>query len=303
MPNSASNQHKKWWEAHPHVIYSTLKNIEIGQPWFQVYEIHDWLYVIYEDGIFDEPVMYLVIGENRAVLIDGGSGIGRIDEVIRRLTDKPCFLLLTHTHNDHIGGCKYFNEIAAYDDAMSWERSCKGYGKAKMHEIIEGENVIKELPAGFDPATYFCPPFKVTWWLSDGDVVDLGGRTMEIIHTPGHSSNHVCLLDKGGRYLWTGDHFYTGGISTYLPGGNHDDFIMSCRKLVSLMPEYHKLLPAHHQPLVDKTVMNDLLRAAEEITAGTAKNFTERMAVADDYNKPVRRYQYKDFSLTTNIDP
>jgi hypothetical protein len=47
--------------------------------------------------------------------------------------------------------------------------------------------------------------------------------------------------------------------------------------------------------------MIELLNASEEIKAGNSKNYTERMAVAADYNKPVRRYQYRDFSLTTDI--
>jgi glyoxylase-like metal-dependent hydrolase (beta-lactamase superfamily II) len=302
MSNGASPQ-SKWWEDHPHRIYQTLTRITTDHPWFQVYRIHDWLYVIYEDGIFDEPVMYLLIGDDKAALIDSGSGIGRIDRVVRELTGKRCLLILTHTHNDHIGGCRYFDEIAVYDDVMSRERSAKGYDKAKMGEIIEGENVIKKFPAEFDPGAYYAPPFRVTRWLHDGDVVDLGGHRLEVIHTPGHSSNHICLLDRGTRYLWTGDHFYLGGISTYLPGGDHNDFIESCRRLVGLMSDYDKLLPAHNQPLVDKAAMMELLYASEEIKAGNSKNYTERMAVAADYNKPVRRYQYRGFSLTTDLKP
>ena len=146
------------------------------------------------------------------------------------------------------------------------------------------------------------PPFTVTRWLKDGDVIDLGGRRLEVIHTPGHSSNHVCLLDRESRYLWTGDHFYTGGVTTYLPGGDYDAFIESIRKLVELTPSYDKLLPAHHQPLVEKQAIIELLRAAEEIKAGTATSYTERRALAVDYDKPVRRYQYRQFSLTTNIE-
>ncbi len=292
---------RNWWDPHPHEVYATLEKVETGHAWFEVYMIHDWLYAIYEGGIFDEPVMYLVVGDERAALVDGGSGIGRIDRVVKELTDRPCFLLLTHTHNDHIGGCKDFEEIAAMDDVMTWERAAKGYGRDKMGEIIAEGNVIRDFPVDFDPGDYYAAPFTVTRWLGDGDVVDLGGRRLEVIHTPGHSSNHICLLDGEGRYLWTGDHFYTGGITTYLPGGDHDAFIESSRRLVGLMPRYDMLLPAHHQPLVKKGFMVELLRAAEEIKAGTATNYTERMAIATDYNKPVRRFKYEGFSLTTDV--
>ncbi len=37
-----------WWDLHPHEVYGTLEKVETGYPWFEVYKIHDWLYVIYE---------------------------------------------------------------------------------------------------------------------------------------------------------------------------------------------------------------------------------------------------------------
>lgn len=290
-----------WWDPHPHEGYSGIEKIDSGHHWFETYKVHDWLYCIYEGGIFDEPVMYLVIGEDRACVIDGGSGIGRLDKLVEKLTDKPYVLLLTHTHNDHIGGCKHFDDIGVYDDWMSWERAAKGYSKAKMHEIIEEGYVIKNYPSGFIVDDYGAGPFTVTHWYKDGDIVDLGKRKLEIIHTPGHSTNSVCLIDREARHLYTGDHYYTGGVSTYLPGGNHDDFIESSEKLVRMMGDYDFLMPAHHQPLVEKEEMIVMRDAAVAIKEGRAENWTERMAIADDYNKPVRRYPFKRFSLTTNV--
>jgi len=287
----------KWWEALPRKVYASLEKVETSQPWFDVYRLHDWLYGVYEGGQFDEPLMYLVIGDEMAVVIDGGNGIGNLAKLTEELTDRPYFLLLTHTHNDHIGGCKHFREIAVLDDAMSWERAAKGYGREKMGEIIEEGMVIRDFPPGFDPGDYYAPPFTVSWWLRDGDVVDLGGRRLEVIHTPGHSSNHICLLDRVSRCLWTGDLFYTGGISTYLPGGDHDRFIESVRKLVDLFPYYDTLMPAHNEPLVEKEVLVELLRAAEDIKAGRASNYTE----GTSYGKKIRRYQYTRFALITDI--
>ena len=294
-------KHRKWWDPHPHASYRNLEKVKTRQNWYDVYRVQPWLHVIYEAGIFDEPVIYLVEGEREAAVIDGGSGIARLDRLVMELTGKPFVLLLTHTHNDHIGGCKHFRDIAAYDDVMTWERAAKGYGKAKMREIIEGENVQRRYPRSFDPEDYCAPPFTVTRWLRDGDVVNLGGRRLEVIHTPGHASNELCLLDREARLLFTGDHFYNGGLSTYLPGGDHDQFIASTRHLVELMPSFDWLMPAHHQPLVDKSVITDLLMAAEDIRAGEAKHGIRRQAIAVDYNKPIMRYQYPDFALMTDV--
>ena len=69
-----------------------------------------------------------------------------------------------------------------------------------------------------------------------------------------------------------------------------------------MISDYDYLMPAHHQPLVEKDEMVMMQEAAVAIKEGKAKNWTKRMAVADDYNKPVRRYQFKRFSLTVR-DP
>jgi glyoxylase-like metal-dependent hydrolase (beta-lactamase superfamily II) len=296
MPDS------NWWDILPRRVYSSLERVETSQPWYDVYRLHDWLYAIYEEGQYDEALMYLMIGDERAVVVDGGTGIGRLDLLVEELTDKPYFLLLTHTHNDHIGGCKDFDEIAVYDDAMSRESASKGLGGDKMGEIIMGDNVIRELPPGFDPDSYYAPPYRVTRWLRDGDRVELGGRTLEVIYTPGHSSDHICLLDRDSRYLWTGDLFYTGGVTTYLPGGDHDAFIESCRRLVDLMPHYDTLLPAHNEPLVEKEILVELSKGAEDIKAGRLTKYSESRSVAVNYDTLVRRYQFSRFSLVTRAE-
>ena len=78
----------EWWRKLPRKIYATLEKIETCQPWYSVYKIQDWLYVLYEDGQYDEALMYLVIGEEKAVVIDGGTGIGRLDKLVEELEEK-----------------------------------------------------------------------------------------------------------------------------------------------------------------------------------------------------------------------
>ncbi len=287
-----------WWDILPREVYSRLEKVETCQPWYSVYRIHNWLYALYEDGQYDEALMYLVIGEKRAAVIDGGTGIGRLDKLVEELTDKPYFLLLTHTHNDHIGGCEDFKEIAAYDDVMSRESAAKGLGKDKMGEMLEPGAVIKPLPAEFDPEDFYAPPYTVTHWLRDGEELDLGGRKLEVIYTPGHSSDHICLLDRDARYLYTGDIYYTGGVTSYLPGGNHDDFVESCKRLVDLMSHYDYLMPAHNEPLVEKGQMREMYLGAKGIIDGSNTDYTTRRSVATNYNIEVRRYQFSHFSLS-----
>jgi len=287
-----------WWDILPREVYSGLEKIDTSQPWYSVYRIHDWLYALYEDGQYDEALMYLVIGDDSAAVIDGGTGIGRLDKLVEELTDKPYFLLLTHTHNDHIGGCEDFKEIAVMDDVMSRESSKKGLGKDKMGEMLEPGAVIKPLPTGFDPDNFYAPPYRVTRWLIDGDKIDLGDRVLEVIYTPGHSSDHICLLDRDARYLYTGDIYYTGRVTSYLPGGNHDDFVESCKRLVDLMPHYDYLMPAHNEPLVEKEQMREMYLGAKGIKDGSNTDYTSSRSVATNYSIEIRRYQFSRFSLS-----
>ena len=291
-----------WFDVLPREVYSRLEKVETSQPWYSVYRIHEWLYALYEDGQYDEALTYLVIGEYRAAVIDGGTGIGRLDKLVEELTDKPYFLLLTHTHNDHIGGCKHFKEIAVFDDAMSRESSANGLGRDKMGEMLEIGAVIKPYPDDFDPENFYAPPYYVTHWLKEGETIDLGGRSLEVLYTPGHSSDHICLLDREARYLYTGDIYYTGGVTSYLPGGDHDAFIESCGRLVDLMGEYDWLMPAHNEPLVEKEQMREMYEAAKGIRDSTITEYTSRRSVAVNYDLAIRSYHFSRFSLSVRAD-
>jgi glyoxylase-like metal-dependent hydrolase (beta-lactamase superfamily II) len=153
----------------------------------------------------------------------------------------------------------------------------------------------KSLPKGFDVKKWVVPPFKVTHWMKDKEVIDLGDRKLEVIYTPGHSNDHACLLDRNNRWLWTGDIFYTGGIYTYLPGGDLDQFIESYEKMVKLMPEFDYLLPSHNEPMVPKVVLKTVLEKAKLIRAGKERTYKEGV----DEGEKIRRHQYDNFAIIT----
>jgi glyoxylase-like metal-dependent hydrolase (beta-lactamase superfamily II) len=162
--------------------------------------------------------------------------------------------------------------------------------------------LIKPLPMEFDPDNFYAPPYNVTRWLKDGERIDLGGRILEVIHTPGHSSNHLCILDKQARYLFTGDIYYTGGVTSYLPGGNHHNFVNSCQKLVELMSHYDYLMPAHNEPLVEKEQMKEMYMAARRIRNNSITEYTIHRSVAVNYDLIIRKYQFKRFNLSVRAD-
>ena len=179
---------------------------------------------------------------------------------------------------------------------MAHEVSKNGYTNEKMIGMVAPGMTWKPLPKNFDPKKWVVPPFKVSRWLLEGDVIDLGGRKLEVIYTPGHSNDSICLIDRQARWLWTGDIFYTGGIYTYLLGGNLDQFIASYEKMISLFPFYDYLMPSHNEPMVEKDILKVVLEKAKSIKAGKEMNFKEGI----DNGKKIRRYQYDRFALITD---
>ena len=132
--------------------------------------------------------MYLVVGTERAALIDSGMGIGNLRDEIRKITALPVIVLNTHYHWDHTGANAQFDDIALNEieiELYALEPEMSSYRAA-----MQKPNVRAALPPDFDPATYRIARQPITRKLRDGDVIDLGARSLRAIHTPGHSPGH-----------------------------------------------------------------------------------------------------------------
>lgn len=201
-------QPDQWWKVHPRPIYSQLEFIGTYQKWFDVYKLCGDTYAIYEPNQFEEAISYLVLGSKRAVLIDTGTGIGNIREVVEKLTRLPVSVVLTHEHYDHVAAAWRFDEIIAYDNPDALAVLKRGRDHASLQEYITADYLWKPLPVEFDSAVWTIPPIEPTELVSDGETIDLGSRMLEVIYTPGHSPGSMCLLDRTHRILFTGDHFF-----------------------------------------------------------------------------------------------
>ena len=289
---------KKWYDKLPRESWSKYEKIEQPDPWFEVFRLTKNVYAVYEDGQFEEVISYLVLGEEKAALIDTGNGIGDIKAVVGRLTDLPVIVVNTHTHGDHIGGNYQFEEILVFETEFSKVRAERGQTKEQMGHYLDGDMVWKQLPDYFSPETWRINPFKVTRWLEDGDEIDLGGVVLEVIHTPGHSPDSICLLDRENKLFWTGDSFYPAPIYVYAPTTSLDQFIDSFEKMVSFYPYYDWVMPSHNEPEIEKHLIKECLEAAKRIKNGTAGQFTEGVASGIK----VHRFDYDRFSLVVRAE-
>ena len=283
----------KWYDALPRPSWSRFQKVKTSKEWFEVYKITPEVYALYEDGQFQEVISYLILGDNKAALIDTGYGMGDIKSLVEELTDLPIIVVTTHTHVDHIGQHNEFSDIAVYDHLFSRENAAKGREQKGMGDALGPGMYWKKLPEGLTPENYHIPPFKVTRWLKDGDKIDLGNKELEIIHTPGHSPDSVCILDKDSKLFWTGDTFYNAPLYVYSSTTNLDDFINSYRKMNELSDHYDYLMPSHNETYIPKEIIARVLETAEDIKIGAAGEFREQQRG----NITIRRYDREGFAI------
>lgn len=263
------DQKPEWCRNLPRPAYQKLEAVAIPDPWFEVYKIRPGVFAIYEPHQSEEVISYLILGTRKAVLFDTGLGISNIRRVAERLTSLPLAVLNSHTHNDHVGDNWRFHDLYGMDTAFT-RRNAGGSTADAQAEIAPGE-ICGLLPAGFDAKSYSTRPFQITHWLHDGDTLDLGGRVLQVISTPGHTPDSISLLDAGNGLLFTGDTYYPGPIFLYRPETDLDAYVASVRKLAAMAPRLHLLLPAHNLPVADPADLARVVDAIDQVRAGKIK--------------------------------
>ena len=160
--------------------------------------------VIAIEGMGTE-MSYLVLGEKRAVLIDGMTGVGSLRSFVRELTDIPVRLVVTHGHLDHFGGAFEYGECFIHPDDIALAMS-----ELQADEETRLNFCLMESPFAnrriVPVLSDVVPQCAVrTYPIHEGDVFDLGGTELEVISVPGHTFGSVVLLDRNNRAVYSGD--------------------------------------------------------------------------------------------------
>ena len=246
------------------ITHMTHPASELENSWFTVDILDDSTYSIAEYGQWMKIHSYLFIGDERAALVDTGLGVGNIRTIVDALTKLPVDVITTHAHWDHTGGHHLFERFSAHILERDWiEDEAEEYIK-KIGRYLVKEQFTKEPPPEFDIDKYRPFQGKVDTLHSDGDVIDLGGRSLEIIHTPGHSPGHISVYDKGLGYLVTGDLLYRGVLLGGLQYSDPEDYRRSLQRLIKL-PYIGKLLPGHGRLDIDNDFLDEAVDAFQEI--------------------------------------
>lgn len=184
--------------------------------------------------------MQLVIGTQKAALIDAGlEKSNEFPALIRRFTDLPVILCLTHGHSDHVGNAPFFSDIRI------------------------GEADAQMLP---DNLAYTA--------LHHGDRIDLGDTVLEAYSLPGHTDGAFCFLNRNDHYALTGD---IVNCETWLCWDScaapkeYADRISSFRQTL-IQDGIDTIWEGHSRTPHSAAICTDMITALHEIAAGNTRN-------------------------------
>jgi hydroxyacylglutathione hydrolase len=187
--------------------------------------------------------LYLVEGNDRAVLLDAGTRITDLDKIVASITNKPVTLIATHVHPDHVGAAGYFPEI--------YINPADTVGIPQMMPDYKGE--VK--------------------FLKDGEIIDLGGRQLEVVFTPAHTPGSTTFIDKDAGYGFSGDSFGSGNLLLF--SGTFSQLIATCEKMLAVMEKdgIRYLYPGHYNgrnPETKQRIM-DMITLSKDVLSGKVK--------------------------------
>jgi hydroxyacylglutathione hydrolase len=210
--------------------------------WFKVHQVAAGVWRIDDHG---GDNVYLVVGSDRALLIDTGTGAGDLAACVRQITRLPLTVVNTHAHPDHMGGNFQFDRVSAHPDdfAMISHFSKRESGARALERLLP---------------------------VSAGHVFDLGGQRLEVIETPGHTKGSICLLDAAHKRLFTGDNdnsLVWLFLKDCLP---LEAYLKTLQSLQKRGSEYETILPGHGEP-IDSAFIGEQIACAESILSGACK--------------------------------
>ena len=203
------------------------------EDWYSVSRLDDGVTYIGEPFIeeFYRCNIWHVRGRDRDMLVDSGMGVVSLRRHVPLVTEKACLAVASHTHFDHIGCHHEFEERAVHRaeaDLLA--------GPTRKNTLAD-PYVTDEIFTCLPPVPYLSEEYAVraapaTRLLEDGDVVDLGDRHFEIIHTPGHSPGGIALWEAETGILFSGDIVYDGPLIEDTYHADPQDYYRSMKRLL-----------------------------------------------------------------------
>ncbi|MFD5317705.1 MBL fold metallo-hydrolase [Streptomyces sp. NPDC127098] len=287
-----------------------------GRRWFAVRETAPGVYLIAEPGHVNS---YLVLGDDLALLYDTGMGIGDLAGEVRALTSLPLLVVNSHHHYDHRGGNASLVGVAR-DFAVHAE-GADAHGSPAPREWLESyAHIARGLREKYqalralDTEAFFLTDSRVevrpvpelrhwrieavrpTRLLHEGDTLDLGGRRLRVLHTPGHSPDGLCLWEADSGLLLAGDTLISGTFFAHVPGADVPAFADSTRRLAEL-PVGTALLGHNLRHRESAGFVADVAEAFAAVRDGR----TRPVVATDMFGTAAWRHDFDGFAVLTAV--
>lgn len=207
--------------------------------------------------------LYLLEGNDKALLIDTGYGSGNLREFILSLTKKTIVVVNTHFHPDHAGGNGEFEEVFMSAGANT-----------------DAPSVDMPGATPFDLSKLPYPDYQKKY-VSSGYVFDLGDRQVEVMEAKdAHCNSSLFLLDKTEKMLFVGDEFEAGQVLLFDNSKNPDAYYdvrdrlnhlkENAERLLFRESEYEYVLPNHNGTPIEKGLLKEFSELVDEVYLGNA---------------------------------
>jgi glyoxylase-like metal-dependent hydrolase (beta-lactamase superfamily II) len=220
--------------------------------WYAIEWIDDQTLALAEPRYWQYQVSYLLLGDQRAILFDSGSGKRDIRPVVESFTELPVVVVCSHPHFDHLGNHHRFERVAMFDHPTLRERVKDGWFRPSFGQYL---NLAR-------------PRFRVTEWWAAGQQFDLGDRTLIVLHVPGHSPDSIALLDRERGQMFLGDYLY----NDLLYVDDLGQYLETSETLLAQSRGTERLFGAHGQPAMPYERLEHLNALLHQIENGQTQS-------------------------------
>jgi len=222
-------------------LHATVSGQEFTNADLTITKLEDKLWVV---ETTDNTTMYIIEGSEKAMLIDTGTKCEDLGEVVRHITKKPLYVILTHLHGDHAGNLDPFADIYYH----------------------AADTLLLSMLKPYKGNTHF---------VKDGDIFDLGDKKIEVKHMPAHTPGSIVLIDRATGTCFSGDAFGSGQVWLQLwPFSTMETYIQSCKKMEQLMNEGISKIYCGHYTYIKKALdieyIKNMRSLAEAVKNGTS---------------------------------
>ena len=251
-----------------------MSDLAVASPWFARSRVDDAITMLIEPHV--HPLLRCNIwhlrGRDRDLVVDTGLGVASLSAAATDLLGADVLAVATHAHTDHVGSLHEFAHRAIHADEAAAVAAIDGVLHLDVSETNEADfellagwgydirgGLLTAVPhEGFaldGHPRYAAPPTVV---LAEGDVIDVGDRAFEVLHTPGHSPGSIGLWDPGDRLLFSGDAVYDGPLLDEIQGADSCAYVDTMHRLRKLPVD---TVHGGHGPSMDRRRFHEVIDA------------------------------------------